>query len=165
MLPDRSARVNNGSDELLRRFIFAGTRIVCGAICIVLQSFQAMLVNTGILPIMTIEYADVFPILAAALPDFKASELDWQEPLPYIFLGQMQDFVCRTAGSGSFIEIDQFASMLEKLTLEGDNNVQDLVLDALDGLLECDLRDIVAARFGPKVHQLWVERNQLSQNP
>jgi len=123
-----------------------------------------MLVNTGILPIMTIEYADVFPILAAALPDFKASELDWQEPLPYIFLGQMQDFVCQKARSGSFIESDQFSSLLEKLALEGDNNVQDLVLDGLDGLLDCDLGNLVAARFGPRVRQLWVERNNLRQN-
>jgi hypothetical protein len=114
--------------------------------------------------IMTIAYADVFPILAAALPDFGASEQDWQEPLPYIFLGQMQDFVCQRAGLGSFIEIDQFASMLEKLTLEGDDEVQYLVLDALDGLLDCDLKGLVAARFGPKVHQLWVERNNLRQN-
>jgi hypothetical protein len=63
---------------------------------------------------MTISYADVFEIISKALTDFEASEEDREEHAPYVFLNYLRDFVCRRAASGSVIEIDEFAALLEK---------------------------------------------------
>lgn len=104
---------------------------------------------------MNLQYADVFPLLAGALSDFRPSHEDWIGPAPYFFLGDMISFVCQKAGSGSLVEVDQLSALLEKLALEGDDDVQDLLLDSLEGLRECDLKDVVAERFGPIVKSLW----------
>ena len=104
---------------------------------------------------MIISIENVFPLLATAVSDFEASEEDWREYASYFFLGDMVDFVCQRAGSGSVVEINQLSALLERLALEGDRNIQDLVLDSLEGLRGCDLRDIVAAHFGPTVSRLW----------
>jgi len=49
---------------------------------------------------------------------------------------------------------------LKKMALEGDGDVKDLVLDSLEGLLECDSKDIIAMRFGSKTKQLWASVSQ-----
>jgi hypothetical protein len=67
----------------------------------------------------------------------------------------MTDFVCLRASSGAVEEIIQFAVLLERLALEGDKDVQDLLLDSLEVLRECECKHAVAKRFGPKTQQLW----------
>jgi hypothetical protein len=104
---------------------------------------------------MSIDYADVFPILAEALPDFQASEDDWEEPTPYFFLGDMVQFVCQKASEGSIEVLDKFSVLLERLVSDGDSNVRDLVLDALEGLRENSNQDVVSRRFGPKTLEIW----------
>jgi hypothetical protein len=46
---------------------------------------------------MAIAYADVFPVLAAALPEFEPSAADWEDRLSYPFLSAMVRFVCDRA--------------------------------------------------------------------
>jgi hypothetical protein len=104
---------------------------------------------------LSISYADVFPILMNAVSNFEATDDDLIEPTPYFFLAEMTDFVCLRASSGAVEEIGQFAALLEQLALEGDKDVQDLLLDSLEVLQQCGCKDIVADRFGPKTQQLW----------
>lgn len=104
---------------------------------------------------MNIAYKDVFSVLAHALPGCPVAEKDWQEPLPYVAMQEILSFVCQRADLGFKSDIDEFSILLEKLASEGDSDVHDLVVDALDGLSTCPKREIIATRFGPKVQQLW----------
>jgi len=89
---------------------------------------------------MSIDYSDVFPVLAQALPDFSPSPVDWEDRLSYPFLNQMAWFVCDRA----YPELPeyetlmrQFAGLFERLISEGDSNVHDLAHDALEYFSYC----------------------------
>lgn len=93
---------------------------------------------------MAIPYQDVFPVLAEALPDFRASSEDWDDRLSYPFLSDMVRFVSDRAIPEFEPLMHQFGILLEGLTTEGDRDVQDLVHDGLETLWEKSDRDFVA---------------------
>jgi hypothetical protein len=108
---------------------------------------------------MTIDYADVFPVLAEALPDFEPSAVDWEDRLCYPFLYAMVRFVCDRAHP-EFPEyeklIRRFSALMERLILEGDSDVQDLAHGALETVWEHgEERDAIARHFEPKTLELW----------
>jgi len=107
---------------------------------------------------MTIDYHDVFPILAEAMPDFKPSSADWEDRLSHVFLSDMVRFVCDRSYPG-FPEYEilmrQFAELLERLIFEGDPNVHDLAHDALDSIWKHEERDELSKHFGPKTQEMW----------
>ena len=105
---------------------------------------------------MPIDYLDVFPILANALPDFPATEQDWQEPLPYIFMSEIVTFVCTKMSLDSMEHVEPFIALLEKLLTEGDGEIRYLVMDALEFLDEHKQeRELISSRFGSKTLDLW----------
>jgi hypothetical protein len=114
---------------------------------------------------MSISYGEIFPILAIAVPDFEPSEADWAEPLPYVFMHQMMEFVCRKAAASSHDYCEQFAALLENLAIEGDEETQGLVLDVIEDLRECESKELIAEHFGPRVRYLWEEVSQPSYLP
>ncbi|MGH9587471.1 MAG: hypothetical protein ACRD3F_11005, partial [Acidobacteriaceae bacterium] len=77
---------------------------------------------------MSIRMDNVFPVLARAVSGVEASDDDWEENAPFFFLSDMRRFVCEKAGSGSLIEVDEFAALLERLAVEGDREIQDMLL-------------------------------------
>jgi hypothetical protein len=105
---------------------------------------------------VTIQYKDVFAVLAHAEPRCPVTEDDMQEPLPYLRMQELLSFVCQRADLGYSVEADRFGALLEKLVSEGDNDVRDLVIDALDGLGTCRKKVLIASRFGQKTWQLWM---------
>jgi hypothetical protein len=111
---------------------------------------------------MSIAYSEVFPILAKAVPGFEADEEDWKEPTPYFFLGDMVAFVCERTPSRSNAEASALAALLERLLLEGDSDIRDLVQDGLECVLDCDTREFIAKYFGQKTRELWVQVCQRS---
>lgn len=111
---------------------------------------------------MGIAYSEVFPILAEAVPGFGASEEDRREPTPYFFLGDMVKFVCERTPSRSNAEASALAALLERLLLEGDSDIRDLVQDGLECVLSCDTREAVAKYFGQKTLDLWFQVCQRS---
>jgi len=102
-----------------------------------------------------ISYADVFPLLAKAIPDFQATPEDWREPTPYFFLSEMVQFICRRAEMGAHDDSKRFSSLMETLIVEGDADIHDLVTDAMETLWECQMRDQIAEDFGPKTFDRW----------
>jgi hypothetical protein len=104
---------------------------------------------------MTIAFQDVFPVLAQALPDFKASEEDWEDRISYAFLSDMVRFVCDRGYPGSDGLMTGFARLLETLLILGDSDVKDLVHDALESVWAREERDFVAMHFGLKTSELW----------
>jgi hypothetical protein len=104
---------------------------------------------------MTIEFEDVFPILADAIPEFKPSAEDLEDRLSYLFLNDMARWVCDRGYPGFENQMGQFAALFEKLISEGDSNVHDLAHDALETVWEGDEREFVARHFGPKTRELW----------
>jgi hypothetical protein len=106
---------------------------------------------------MSIAFADVFQVLAEALPDFKASPEDWEDGA-YPFLSDMVRYVCDRSYSGFpeyEILMQQFADLLEQLISEGDSDVHDLALDGLDSVWEHEERDEIAKHFGPRTREAW----------
>jgi len=101
---------------------------------------------------MTIAYWDVFPILTNAIPGFEATEQDLEEPLPYMFINEMVDFVCLRE---SELEMDQLAALLEKLLAEGDDETRYLAMDAIEALWQEAEGPMVATRLGPKSLAIW----------
>jgi hypothetical protein len=107
---------------------------------------------------VTIAYADVFPVIAEAMPDFEPSKEDWDNRLSYPFLSEMVRFVCdRSYPGGLEYEIlrNQLAGLLEYLISEGDNDVHDLAHDALESVWDREERDVLAQHFGPVTRVLW----------
>jgi hypothetical protein len=108
---------------------------------------------------VSIDYSDVFPVLANALPEFSPSSEDWEDCLSYPFLNEMVRFVCDRAylGIPEYEPLmQQFAALFERLISEGDSNVHDLAHDALETVWEHrEERDLIAAHFGPKTRELW----------
>jgi hypothetical protein len=105
---------------------------------------------------MNIRYSDVFPILAKSIPGVEADDEDWKEPTPYFFLSDIVRFVCQKANSGSSVEAIEFGVMIERLLLEGDEDIKDLVSDGLECLREqCVRSDAVTCHFGPKTMEQW----------
>ena len=101
---------------------------------------------------MTIAYWDVVPIMAQTISAFPASEDDLEEPLPYMFISEMVDFVCLRESES---EMDQLAELLEKLLVEGDDETRYLAMDAIETLGEKPEGPMVAKRFGPKSLEVW----------
>jgi len=101
---------------------------------------------------MAIDYHDVFPILADAIPGFAATESDWEEPLPYVFMFQMVVFVC---SKNSDVEVDSFVALCEHLLTEGDDETRYLAMDAVENLADEPEGPIVALRLGPKGQEIW----------
>ena len=113
---------------------------------------------------MSIVYSEVFPILAKAVPGFEPDEEDWKEPAEYIFLYDMVKFVCERTPSRSNTEARALAALLERLLLEGDRDVRDLVQDGLEHVWDCDTREFIAKYFGQKTRELWIQVCQRSPN-
>jgi len=114
---------------------------------------------------MSISYCDIFPILATAVPDFEPSEVDWEEPLPYMFMHQMMEFVCQKAAVSSYDHCEKFAALLEKLAIDGDEETHYLVMDVVEDMRECESKKLIAEHFGPLVRDLWEEISQPSYLP
>jgi hypothetical protein len=104
---------------------------------------------------MKISMDDVFPIMASAVSGLEATEEDWKEHGAYTFLADIRHFLCVRAGPRVETQLQEFGLLLENLLSNGDNDIHDLVLDSLEGLLDCDRRDSVARFFGPKTLELW----------
>jgi hypothetical protein len=104
---------------------------------------------------MSFSFNEVFPVLASGVPGFEPSEDEWVEPLAYCFLNDMVRFVCDRTWANPTVEAERFGNLLEKLIIEGDNEVQYLVIDALEGLLEREEREIIAGQFGPLARRRW----------
>jgi hypothetical protein len=105
---------------------------------------------------MSIDYADVCSVLAEALPDFRPSEVDMKDRLSYIILNDMVRFACDRAYPEYETLMEQFAALFERLISEGDSNVHDLALDALDTVWEHrEEREFVARHFGPRTREVW----------
>jgi hypothetical protein len=108
---------------------------------------------------MTIAFEAVFPVLAEAIPGFKAYPEDLYEGLAYPFLSHMVRFVCDRgyAGLPEYEPLlSQFAALLESLISDGDRDVHDLAHDALESVWAREEREFVASFFGPKTRALWV---------
>jgi len=104
-------------------------------------------------------YSFVFPVLADALAEFKPSAADLQEPLPYIFMFQMVEFVCDRAYAGLpqvNPSLRQFATLMERLISDGDSDVHDLAHDGLESVWAREEGEFVASFFGPKTRALSV---------
>jgi hypothetical protein len=104
---------------------------------------------------ITIAYAEVFAILANALPECAATEGDWIVPLPYVRMQEILSFVCLQAGLGNSDAIEKFAALLEMLSSRGEEAVRDLVIDALAGVRGCKFEEIIASRLGFRTKELW----------
>jgi hypothetical protein len=112
----------------------------------------------------TIQFSDVFPILAMALPGFRATEDDWEDRTCYFFLSDMIGFVCDRAGSGSIAEAQNLTALLDRLLSEGDSDVHDLAMDGLDTISECLCREMLIGRFPPALLKAWQERLALLES-
>jgi|HubBroStandDraft_2_1064218.scaffolds.fasta_scaffold1687253_1 hypothetical protein len=102
---------------------------------------------------MSIAFADVFPVLAEALPDFKPDNEN--DGLCYLFLNDMVRWVCDRAYPEFERQMEEFATLFEKLLTEGDSDIRDLTQDALETLWDHEEREVVASHFGPKTQELW----------
>lgn len=102
-----------------------------------------------------ISHSEVFPLLARALPDFQADAEEWREPTPYFFLSEMVAFVCQRVAMGSREDSKRFSSLMEKLIVDGDADIHDLVTDAMETLWECQVRNQVAEDFEPRTLDRW----------
>jgi hypothetical protein len=103
----------------------------------------------------SVDFEEVFQVLAEALPDFEPTREGLEDGLSHPFLNDMVRFVCDRA----YPEYDalkyQFAVLSERLISEGDNRVHDLAHDTLDGLWEHrDERDV-------NHESLWSENTQV----
>ena len=104
----------------------------------------------------SIEFENVFDVLAEGLTDFKPSESEWEEDrLSYPFLSDMVRYVCDRAYPEFETSLRQFADLLEKLIGEGDSRVHDLARDALDTLWGQDEREFISGYLGPKTREVW----------
>ncbi|MGA3045023.1 MAG: hypothetical protein ABSD67_00245 [Terracidiphilus sp.] len=108
---------------------------------------------------MSIAYADVFPVLAGALLEFKPS-LEYREDcLSYPFLSDMVRYVCSRAYP-EFPEYEllmrQFPDLLERLISEGDRGVRDLAHDAPESVWGWEEQEIVSRYFGTQTRELWM---------
>jgi hypothetical protein len=111
---------------------------------------------------MSIRYSEVFPILAKSITGVEADDEDRKEPTPYFFLADMVRFVCHRNASGSTLEAVELGELFERLLMEGDADVGDLVLDGLETLRdEGRCGDNIAQYFGTKTMALW---NRVSMN-
>jgi len=104
---------------------------------------------------MSIDYEDVFDVLAEAVTDFKPSEAELEDRLSYPFLNGMVRFACDRAFPEFDTSLHQFADLFERLICEGDSNVHDLAHDALETVWEHDEREFISGYFGPKTRELW----------
>jgi hypothetical protein len=52
-------------------------------------------------------------------------------------------------------QIEEFATLFEKLLTEGGSDIRDLTQDALETLLDHEEREVIASHFGPKTQELW----------
>jgi|HubBroStandDraft_2_1064218.scaffolds.fasta_scaffold711966_1 hypothetical protein len=104
---------------------------------------------------MTLSFSEVFPMLANAVPGFEASDEDWAEPLAYCFLNEMVRFVSDRTFAKPTIEAERFGDLLERLIAQGDDEVQYLVIDAIEGLVDLGSKEIVASHFGPQARKRW----------
>ena len=103
-----------------------------------------------------ITFANVFPILAEAWPEFTASAPDRVEDrLSYPFLNDMVRFVCDRVYPEFDPLLHRFAALLENLLADGDSDVRDLVHDALETLRSHEEREKIADHFGHRTRDLW----------
>jgi hypothetical protein len=65
---------------------------------------------------MSIAFADAFPVLAEALPDFKPDHEN--EGLRYLYLNDMVRWVCDRANPEFEPQMMEFATLFEKLLTE-----------------------------------------------
>ena len=114
---------------------------------------------------MKISMDTVFPVLSNAISGLEATEDDWMEAAPYAFLADIRNFLCVRAGPRVETQLRELGLLLENLLSNGDGDIHDLVLDTLDGLLECERRDPAARYFGSKTCALWFEVSQVSGLP
>ena len=106
---------------------------------------------------MTIDYADVFDILAEAMPECPPEPGDWEDRLSYIYINNLVRYVCDRAYLDFEPLLKQFAALMERLYTEGDEPVCDLAHEALDSLwCHDEERDVVARYFGPKTTEVWL---------
>jgi hypothetical protein len=103
-----------------------------------------------------IKLQEVFPILADAVGGFVPSEEVREEALSYPFISDMVRFVNDRSYVGTS-EAKQLAKLLERLFVEGDHDVHDLAVDALETVSEQENGEIIAQEFGPVTTQVWKE--------
>ena len=107
---------------------------------------------------MSIDYADVFPVLTEAVPEFKPSPGDLYDQLPYAYLNYMVRYVCDRAYP-QLQECDkllrEFAVLMENLISDGDFDVHDLAHDALESVWARAEGEVVARYFGAETRELW----------
>ena len=101
---------------------------------------------------MAIDYHHVFPLLVSAIPGLVATDSDCEEPLPYMFINQMVDFVCL---KNSDAEWDAFVTLCERLLVEGDDETRYLAMDAIETLAFEPEGLGMSSRFGPKGQEIW----------
>ena len=107
---------------------------------------------------MTIEYCDVFPVLAKAVSGCEPTKQYWDELLPYVFINDLVRFVCDRGYPDFDGVLGQFGELVERLLTEGDDEVRNLAHDALDTVCSHkDLaeRDAVVQHFGPTTMKAW----------
>lgn len=104
---------------------------------------------------MKITMTNVLQILSVAITGFEVTEEDWREDAPYGLLADIRRFLCERAGPQLVAQLNEFSVLLEKLLTEGDQDVHDMVMDSLEGLLECDRKNSITRFFLPRTQELW----------
>ena len=102
-----------------------------------------------------IRYSEVLRVLENAFPSFQLTEDDREEPAPYFFLADLIQYICHQNAIGSRQESERLGGLFERLTVEGDSEVRDLVADAMDVLWESPSKEEVAKHFKPHTAMSW----------
>lgn len=104
---------------------------------------------------MTIDFADVVPLIIRSLPGFRASEDELRDAdLAYIFKMHIVRYLCSEVRSGSVLPLAQFGGLVEQLLTNGDENVLGLAIDILGDICEQPERKEIIQYLGPKAQEI-----------
>ena len=106
---------------------------------------------------MSIAYWDVFDVLAEAMPECPPAPDDWEDRLSYIYINDIVRYVCKWAYPDFEPLLKRFAALMERLFIEGDENVQDLAHDALEAVWDHREEGVFVAKyFEPRTREVWL---------
>jgi hypothetical protein len=104
--------------------------------------------------------------LQNAVPGFHATAEWLSEGLTYMVLADFAEFMCSEAEVLQYVSSEADASQLSRVQVsmaflerayrEGDQDVRDLVLDCVEGLVTCEWIDQIKKYFGPELNSLWL---------
>jgi hypothetical protein len=103
---------------------------------------------------MHIEWEGVSSILREAFPGFQPTIVDWDDDLSYPLMSDLIRYVDERVPLESG-EAKQLGDLLERFLVDGDMNVRDLAVDAIETVWEQENSSSIASHFGPESQRIW----------